>query len=169
MLSKLITVFCVFFLVACGTAPTVSNISNQKPISPIKTIALSSSGGMLADAIGVELSNRGFSVFDGQSTNALAARIGMDEFEMSRPEGMFKLKQRGIDAYISVKSSSGYDGRPDSASVRVNETETGKVIAGVIWQNGHNGMRGSMADSGARSGLVDTAAQITDSIVKNLR
>ncbi len=67
-----------------------------------------------------------------------------------------------------VGAAAGYDGQPQSASVRVNSTRNGKIIAGVSWQNGWGGMAGSIADRTMRQDLTEAAVEITDSLVEQL-
>jgi hypothetical protein len=94
--------------------------------------------------------------------------MNLDEIDISQPEGLSKFSARGIDALLSVRSSGGYDEQPQSASARVTSTDTGRVIAGVSWQNGWGGRAGSIADRAMRQGLADAAKQITDALVQNL-
>jgi len=63
-----------------------------------------------------------------------------------------------------VKSVAGYDGRPQSASVKIVHTKTGQLLAGANWQNGRGGAQGSPADQGARVDLVVAAQQIANAI-----
>jgi hypothetical protein len=67
-----------------------------------------------------------------------------------------------------VRAIAGYDGKPQSASVRLNSTKTGAIVAGVSWQNGWGGQAGSMADRMQRKDLADAADEIARNIAKNL-
>lgn len=147
-----------------STLPTTSEAGHA-----VKAIAMAPSGGVLADAIAVELVNRGFQVIDSESTTKLFVRLNMSELEVSKPEGMSKLQAQGIDAYLSVRAVGANDGLPTSASARLNSTHTGKVLAGATWQNGWGGRAGSIADRTMRKGLSETAAEITDALVKGVR
>jgi hypothetical protein len=127
-------------------------------------IALVPGGGLMADAVGVELANRGFTVIDPASTSNMMIRLNLNEVEIARPEGMAKLRDQGIDALLVVKTAGGYDQQPQSASARMNSTRSGQLLAGVTWQNGYGGMAGSPADRIMRKGLSEAAAEIADAL-----
>jgi hypothetical protein len=91
-----------------------------KPVVPVKVIAMDPGGGLLADAVGVELSNRDYTVIDSAETSKMMTRLGIDEVEVQMPEALSKLKAHGIDAWLTVKSAGGNDGSPQSASARMN-------------------------------------------------
>lgn len=61
------------------------------------------------------------------------------EVEVQRPENLRKFKGQGVDAFLSVRASGSYDGQPQGASARVVSTESGKLLAGVTWQNAWGG------------------------------
>ncbi len=135
----------------------------------VKIFALSPSGGLLADAIGVELFNRGYTVIDTVETSTMLLRLNLSEAEVLVPTNLAALGAQGIDAYLSARSAAGPDGQPQSASVRVNSTRTGAVIAGVSWQNGWGGQSGSIADRIMRQDLAEVAVQITDALESQLK
>jgi hypothetical protein len=158
-----------FLIVGCAGS-RVSLTETPSPITEsVKTIALAPGGGSLADAIGVELSNNGFNVIDEGAMTALMDRLNLDEFELTEPQSLSKLKDTHIDAYLSVKAAAGFDGRPHSARVRLISTTDGKVLAGVSWQNGWGGLEGSPADQIMRKGLTGAAAEIAGSLVQRIR
>lgn len=157
-----------FLVSACGASKVSAVPVAGRATHPVRTIAMAPSGGLLADAVAVELSNRGYTVIDAADTSRMMIRMNLDEIDMSRPEGLAKFSGRGIDAILSVRSAGGYDEQPQSASARVTSTDTGRVIAGVTWQNGWGGMAGSIADRTMRQGLADAAKQIADALVQNL-
>lgn len=127
------------FVAGCAS----SKVSSL-PVSPaarqsVKVIAFAPGGGVLADAIGVELSNRGFTVIDSTATSNMMIRLNLNEVEIAKPEGLTKLKDQGVDAILVVRSAGGQDDNPQSASARMNSTQNGQVLAGVTWQNGFGG------------------------------
>jgi hypothetical protein len=126
-------------------------------------------GGLLADAVAVELSNRGYTVIDGAATSRMMVRLNLNEVEIATPVGLAKFKEQGIDAFLSVRSAGGYDEQPQSASARLNSTATGQILSGVTWQNGWGGEAGSMADRVMRKGLAQSAKEIVDGLAANLR
>lgn len=135
----------------------------------VKVIAFAPGGGLLADAVGVELLNRGFTVIDSTMTSNMMVRLNLNEIEISRPEGLSKLKDQGVDAYLVVRSGGGYDQQPQSASARMNSTHNGQVLAGVTWQNGFGGAAGSPADRVMRKGLTDAAAEIANALADRVK
>jgi len=126
------------------------------------------SGGLLADAVAVELSNQGYTVIDAADMSQLMIRMNMNEIEIAQPQGLSRLRSQGVDALLTVRAAGGYDGQPQSASARVNSTHTGRVIAGVTWQNGWGGMAGSIADRTMRQGLSEAAREIAGSLARSL-
>ena len=156
------------FLTACAASKISSLPVSSMPANPVNAIAMAPDGGLLADAVAVDLSNRGYTVIDSATTSKMMVRLNLNEVEIATPTGLAKLRAQGIDALLSVKAAGGYDQQPQSASARVTSTYTGKVIAGVTWQNGWGGQAGSMADRTMRKGLSECAAEITDALAKGL-
>jgi hypothetical protein len=166
---KILILLSVLLYISCGGSK-LSYVGGPSKISvPIDTIALDPSGGILADAIGVELLNYGFNVVDTQKTTGLMARLNLDEISIMQPTNLTKLKESGIDAFLSVKAAAGYDGLPQSASVRLNSTQDGKIITGVSWQNGWGGAPGSPADRTMRKGITEAAAEIAIALSSKVR
>jgi hypothetical protein len=116
----------------------------------------------------VELANRGFVIVDPGTTNSLIARLGLTEIEVAQPAGLARLKEQGIDAYLTIRSADGYSGAPASASARLTSTYNGQVLGGLTWQNGWGGAEGSPADRVMRSGLSQAAQQIAEGLVKRI-
>ena len=135
----------------------------------VKVIAFAPGGGLLADAVGVELSNRGFAVIDSSTTSSMMTRLNLNEVEITRPDGLAKLRDQGIDAMLVVRGGGGYDENPQSASARMNSTHNGQVLAGVTWQNGFGGAAGSPADRVMRKGLTDAAAEIAAALAERVK
>lgn len=125
-------------------------------------------GGLLAEAVGIELSNLGYTIIDSSSTSKLMVRLNIDEIEISTPQGLKKLKEKGIDAYLTVKGSGAYDSQIQNASARISSTHTGRIIAGISWQNGWGGRAGSIADRAMRKGLAEVAQEIASSLTTSL-
>ena len=163
---------------ALGTLATLAGCASSKvsslPVSStteqsVKVIAFAPGGGVLADAIGVELSNRGLTVIDSAATSSMMIRLNLNEVEITKPEGLNKLKGQGIDAILVVRSAGGHDDNPQSASARMNSTKNGQVLAGVTWQNGFGGQAGSISDRVMRKGLADAAAEIATALIARVR
>lgn len=155
-------------LTGCGTARVSMAPVAIQNAHPVKVIAFASGGGVLADAVAVELANRGFVIVDPGTTNSLIARLGLTEIEVAQPAGLARLKEQGIDAYLTIRSADGYSGAPASASARLTSTYNGQVLGGLTWQNGWGGAEGSPADRVMRSGLSQAAQQIAEGLVKRI-
>ncbi len=99
----------------------------------------------------------------------LMARFNLAEVELAYPQNIRKLADEGIDTILLVKSVAGYDDRPESASVRLVSTATGRLIIGATWQNGKGGAKGSAADGVMRVNLSSAARKIAKGIGRELR
>jgi hypothetical protein len=95
-------------------------------------------------------------------------RLNIDEVEIAMPQGLEKLKGKGIAAFLTIKSPGAYDGQVQSASARASSTHTGRIIAGVSWQNGWGGQAGSVVDRTMRKGLAEAAQEIADALVASM-
>jgi hypothetical protein len=164
-----ISLLAAALLSSCATSKVSSLPVSSQAKHTVKVIAFSPGGGLLADAVGVELSNRGFTVIDSATMSSMMIRLNLSEIEITRPEGLAKLKDQGIDAFLVVRTAGGYDQNPHSASARMNSTHSGQVLAGVTWQNGFGGIAGSPADRVMRKGLADAATEITNALVERVR
>lgn len=159
-----------FFVASCSVPAQVSAPANLAPIGhTIRTIAVAPSGGVLADAVGIELLGGGFQVIDAEQTSSLLIRINLSEVEVIDPANLGNLRDAGVDAYLVVRTVGGYDDRPESASVRVMSTHTSSLVAGVTWQNGRSGQQGSWADSDARKNVAEAAAQVAEALIRQLQ
>ena len=123
----------------------------------------------MADAVGIELFNEGFLVFDTRQTSTLMVRYNLDEQEIMDPERISDFAAEGIDALLTVRTVAGYDGKPESVTVRVVSTQTGQVIGALTWQTGKGGVQGSPLDRMKRKGMVDAARQIGKALARQLR
>lgn len=150
-----------------GCVPPQLNIAAPPGGSePIKTVALAPNGGVLADAIGLELLKFGFEVFDTAQVSSLMVRMNLTEMEVLEPQNLLRLKGQGIDCMLQVRAVVGYDHRPQSATVKLVSTANGRLMAGATWQNGRGGEQGSMADQDARVDMAAAARQIAEGIAK---
>lgn len=156
-------------LVGCAGARLTQTVRPAYTGPPITSIALSPGGGPLADAIGAELFNHGITIIDPERTAQIIGRVGLSEFQILSPESYDALKDAGIDALLVVKAVMAADGTPENASVRITSTHTQNVIAGLSWQNGWGGQRGSIADRTMRKNLAEAAAQIAEALAKRIR
>jgi len=155
---KLLAILFLCVILNCCAGSNVTSVRGLIP--PGITIALAPSGGVLADAIGIELFNRGYTVIDINQMSNLMVRYDLTEIEISKPNSLQTLKKAGIAAVLTVKSVAGPDNKPQSASVRLNETENWEIIAGLSWQNGWGGKAGSIADRSMRKDIAGAAREI---------
>ena len=165
----------VLALFACGvlaagcTGPRMNVSRSPNALAyAVKTVGIMPSGGVLGDAVGIELLKFGFDVVETGTVTSLMARYNLTELELAQPQNMRKLSDEGIDTILLVKSVAGYDNRPESASVKLVSTATGRLIIGATWQNGKGGAKGSAADGMMRVNLSTAARQIADGIGKEL-
>lgn len=117
-------------------------------------------GGILADAIGVELLRHGLDVVDTATVTSIMARFNLTELELAQPQNVMKLADQGIDTILLVKSVASYN-EPESASVKLVSTSTGQLIIGATWQNG--------SGVAVRVGLSTAARQIADGLGQHLK
>ena len=94
----------------CASSKVSSLPVSSQTKHTVKVIAFAPGGGLLADAVGVELLNRGFTVIDSTTTSSMMIRLNLNEVEITRPEGLAKLKDQGIDAFLA-KRSPNFGGR----------------------------------------------------------
>ena len=157
------------FAVGCSSSK-VSQISSLRPLDhPVNRVAVAPSGGVLGDAVGIVLLGGGVDVIDTQQTTNWMVRANLDEYELIRPENLTRLREEGADALLIVRTVAGYDDKPQSATVRVISTHNSSLVAGLSWQNGRGGARGSPADATMRKDIVDAAEEIGNAVLTQLR
>jgi len=154
----------------CCIGPAVmSDIGPSKlPDQPITRLAIAPGSGLLGDAIGLELFNRGLTVVDADESKAIMGRVGLKEFEIVEAQGLAALHEKGIEAVLIVKSNFAPDGVPESATIRIINTASGKLIVGIVWQNAWGGERGSPLDRMARKSLPGAAKDISEELLRRL-
>lgn len=136
--------------------------------TPVRTVTFAPSDGMLAYAIGKEMTKRGYVVVDTSEARALLTRVQLDTPSFLIPQGLAALKEGGIEAVISVSSTGARIEGMDSAIVIVTSTSTLGTVGGVVWENGWGGMSGSLADVIMRKGVTEAAAEIARVLAEQL-
>lgn len=171
-MKKIVTIFFLisvsFFITSCAGS-SVSLVGGKKPDHPVNVIAINPNGGILGDAIAIELSRYDITVVDPTQFSNIVGRLNLNEFEIGAPQNLLKLKDEGIDAYLVVKVAAGYDGLPQSVTARLNSTHNAQLISGVSWQNGYGGRAGSMADRMMRTDVSTAAREIVSELIKNIK
>ena len=163
-------IFCALFLMGCASQSMKVSKSPSSVHKNVQRIALMPGGGVLAEAIGIQMMSQGFDVVDMSSSTSISARLNLDDLEITKPQNLRVLADEyGVDGVLIVKSVGGYDGKPNSAAIRVIDTRTGSLLAGVTWQNGKGGAQGSPADNLMRSDISETAEKIAAGIADALR
>ena len=163
MSKKYLLFFLVIILLnACGGS-TVTQSTGK--INRNMIIALSPTGGIMAEAIGIELFNKGFDIIDTKQISDLLIKWNITEIEITEPQNLSLLKDEGIDALLYVRTIEGHDNKPQSVSVRINDTHTGKIIAGLSWRNGWGGQEGSIMDRQMRKDISQAATEIVSSLI----
>ena len=66
-------------LTACASSKISTLPIAGGPTHSVKSIAMAPDGGLLADAVAVDLSNRGFNVIDGATTSKMMVRLNLTE------------------------------------------------------------------------------------------
>jgi hypothetical protein len=169
---SLITLSATILVLAAGCAVQSVAVSRpaSSPIKSVRKIALMPGGGVLAEAVGIQLMASGFDIFDMTSQTATSGRVNDTEIEVTSPSNLKSLAaEYGVDGVLIVKTISGYDDKPNSAVARVLDTRTGSILAGVTWQNGKGGAKGSPADSLMRADVQSAAKKIAEGIASALR
>jgi thiazole synthase ThiGH ThiG subunit len=137
-------------------------------LSSIERVALMPSGGPLADAIGINLLSYSIDVIDTSTTTGILARLNLNEFEINNPQNIRLLSEQGIDTILIVKTVAGYDGRPNSATARLVDTKSGRLLIGATWENGKGGAKGSAADGMMRQNINSAAQTLSNAIGRAL-
>jgi hypothetical protein len=164
----------IVLALGCSTSKVTQTAYAHGNSQQVKSIALLPGSGVLTDAIGIELSNRGYTVVEPQETATILGKGGSvtranpGDLPVLSPESLAALRSRNADAVLTVHGISGRDGRPNSATVRPTSTESGGTIAAVGWQNGWGGEGGSIAERIMRKDTATAASEIADALVKNL-
>jgi hypothetical protein len=83
-----ISLLAAALLSSCASSKVSSLPVSSQAKHTVKVIAFSPGGGLLADAVGVELSNRGFTVIDSATMSSMMIRLDLSEIEITRPEGL---------------------------------------------------------------------------------
>lgn len=157
------------FLVACASSKIISLPASGKLAHVVKSIAVEPEGKLLADAVAVQLGGRGFTIIDHATTARLMARLNLNEIDLTRAEGLAKLRGQGIDALLSVRAMGGYDNQPENATATFTSTHTGGLITAITWQNARAGQSGSLADRNVRKGLIEAASEIAEALAKRIQ
>ena len=152
-------------LSALGCAGTkLASSGDGTHSQPVKTIVVVPGGGVLADALAVELSGAGFKVVDSNQMSDVLGRL-LEGRDSLTPQNLEALRTAGVDAYMTVRAILHND-LPQSASVLVCSTRSGEVLAGVSWQNGWTSPYPGIKN--LRKDFVEAAREISRELNKRL-
>jgi len=168
-MRRIAVVLVLVLAVGCAGSKVSQSVGQPYKGPRVKSIAVSPGGGVLGDAVGVELFNKGFSVVDPGEAGRLLGRSDLSELEISSGPSLETLQEKGVEALLVVKVAIGVDGLPQNASVKLTSTRTQRVIAAISWQNGWGGQRGSIADRTMRKDVAAAAQEIVAGLLKTLR
>lgn len=154
---------------ACASSKMSVSQPPTGPATDVDRLAIAPGSGVLGEAIALELFNAGITVIDANEVIAIVGRVGLDEFEVTSAKGYAALRDRKIGAVLVAKATMARDGTPESAAIRVTGTTSGEIIAGITWQNGRGGRRGSIADRTMRKNLSQAAQEIARELIGRLR
>ena len=166
-LKSAFVVFASLAIFACVPKATSIPVS-QKLSHTVETIAIAPGGGLLAEAIVVELSGLGYNIIDPASTSGILARLKLGEADATTPQGLSKLKEEGVDAYLTIKGERRANGLIETAVARASSTHTGKIIAGINWQNSRTGLAAGLGGKTANKGMAETAQEIAKDLAREL-
>jgi len=166
---RLIAIFgLIIFLQGCGTAPMVRHVSTASETLPryVDRLALTGTTS-LKDKISFELSLKGFKVVDPKPYGELSNKYNIEKEDLVSSPDVMMLKNEGIDVIITITSEWSEFGKRfiESAYIKVMDTSSGKVICGVEYRNGFNGMPGSPADYNSKESIDNTSVNIVSSLL----
>ena len=145
-------------LVGCASSKVVVVPGDHQSGTSIKKIAVVSDS-LLAENVGLNLSSLGFFV--------APATSGIDAMSISSPTQRQALSDAGFDALLVVRSTDDGEGRPQNANALIYSVETGQLVTGVKWENGHGfGIRGSVTNEAMKADQHEAAEQIAEELAK---
>lgn len=97
---RILLLSCLIILTGCASSKVSTLPTKETPKHNVETIALAPDGGLLADAVGIELFNKGFTVIEPADTSRLLVRLDLSEIDLSKPQNLRKLKDQGIDSTL---------------------------------------------------------------------
>ena len=122
----------------------------DQPSTPITTVYVRGSGGILAQAIGLEMAHYGFAVVsEAIPRNGVAPDEGIGVLDI---EWTFAL----------------HDGNPNTVIAKVTAPGSGVMLAGVSWTNARAGAAGSAADVMVRKTTMTAAQEIAAGLVRQI-
>lgn len=122
----------------------------DQPSTPITTIYVGGSGGILAEAIGWEMAHHGFAVVSEATPNNGVA------------------PDKGIGVLDVEWTAALHDGNPNTVIAKVTSPGSGVMLVGVSWTNARAGAAGSPADAMVRKTTMTAAQEIAAGLVRQI-
>ena len=138
---------------------------------PVARLAVSPSGGEMAEAIAASLREKGgdMEILDPAATAQILRETGIMGPQATLPENLAKLRSRSIDAWLRADfGTHAIADVPQNISVRISSTHDAAQFIDFVWHNAWGGMRGSLADATMRKGPEKAVDEVTDAILERL-
>lgn len=156
-----------FLLSSCSSAKVGVIGRTSLAERGVRTIAMAPGGEQsFTDALSGEIAARGLTVKEPAWTADTASKLGISKAELELPDGLMKFKASGADAVVWITAIMAYDGKPESATVRVKSTADGSLLKTIEWNNGWGGLAGSPADRIQRKNIRAAAKQTCEALLK---
>jgi hypothetical protein len=159
--SVLFSAAIVSICVACASSSTQALAGGGYSGPPIKSIAVVPGGGVLGDEIALNLNAQAFQI----------APVPPDTTEsaLRSPDALAALRRSGIDALLVVRSVNDQYGRPRSATAVLYSTQSGALVSGVTWENGHGfGIEHSVTNSVLQVGNDQAAKEMVQTLASHI-
>jgi hypothetical protein len=158
LMKYLPLILLTLILIGCASQNTAVVPAVDYDGPPVQKIALTNNG-LLSDAVGLNLSAKGFAVSP--------ALKGTDESSISDPQQRQLFAEAGFDALLFVKSTDDDEGRPRSATALLYAIDSGNLITGVTWENGYGfGVEGSVTNQMLRADQHEAAEKIATELAR---
>jgi hypothetical protein len=173
-LSAFLVAPLTILLTGCGGSSLVMKDGAVPPASPLHLIATVSKENppVFTDALTEALSQAGYGILSSGRTISLFRKLGLEPDDLSDPQVLANLKERRIDAVmtLSVEAITDRRGRTllDKVDIRVMGTKEGEQFSTVEWNNSWGCAPGSPCDRANRMSPSEAAAEIAQALVRQL-
>ncbi len=160
----------VLILVSGCSGAQVRASLNPRAIAPDPRLGIVSDN-LLADAIGTELVQYGFTIIERSRLQAVLEELKLSLSGITREEDFRRVGDiLNVDGlvFVTATSDQAFPSRVGSATVKIVNVHTGALVGGVNYQNGSAGRPGSPADTTMKESLPETARRIAQEIAKGL-
>jgi hypothetical protein len=152
----------------CAGARLADTVRSDYSGPAIRTVAVAPGGGLVAEAVAARLQMERIAVMGPSETISVLEQAGLTRAQVAGEAGFQELVKHDVDALLVIRSLYGWDGHPQSVSVRLISTRTAEVITGFAWENGWGGDLGSVADRIMRRDSAEAAHQIVAGLLERV-